>query len=120
MDVLEFEQLIIQGKAEKRKEEKAQIWTRAGRLYIGEFLPDMIGEDWVAVENVRFRDMYVTCMEELCHYLKTEERYEELHQAAHAAAGIYPFDDWQIWEIDSLIGMSRYKEGMEVYKKQSG
>lgn len=119
VDVLEFEQLIIQGKAEKRKEEKAQIWTRAGRLYTGEFLPDMIGEDWVAVENVRFRDMYVTCMEELCHYLKTEERYEELHQAAHAAAGIYPFDDWQIWEIDSLIGMSRYKEGMEVYKKNS-
>ena len=117
VDVLEFEQLIIQGKAEKRKEEKAQIWTRAGRLYTGEFLPDMIGEDWVAVENVRFRDMYVTCMEELCHYLKTEERYEELHQAAHAAADIYPFDDWQIWEIDSLIGMSRYKEGMEVYKK---
>lgn len=60
VDVLEFEQLIIQGKAEKRKEEKAQIWTRAGRLYTGEFLPDMIGEDWVAVENVRFRDMYVT------------------------------------------------------------
>lgn len=117
VDVLEFEQLIIQGKAEKRKEEKAQIWIRAGRLYTGEFLPDMIGEDWVAVENVRFRDMYVTCMEELCHYLKTEERYEELYQAAHAAADIYPFDDWQIWEIDSLIGMSRYKEGMEVYKK---
>ena len=43
VDVLEFEQLIIQGKAEKRKEEKAQIWTRAGRLYTGEFLPDMIG-----------------------------------------------------------------------------
>lgn len=88
VDVLEFEQLIIQGKAEKRKEEKAQIWTRAGRLYTGEFLPDMIGEDWVAVENVRFRDMYVTCMEELCHYLKTEERYEELHQAAGAIEDI--------------------------------
>lgn len=31
-------------------------------------------------------------------------------------AEIYPFDEWQIWEIDSLIGMSRYKEGLEVYK----
>ena len=36
---------------------------------------------------------------------------------AHRAADIYPFDDWQIWEIDSLIGMARYKEGMEVYKR---
>ena len=28
----------------------------------------------------------------------------------------YPFDEWQVWEIDSLIGMSRYKEGLEVYQ----
>ena len=30
---------------------------------------------------------------------------------------IYPFYDWQIWEIDSLIGMSRYKDGLDVYKR---
>lgn len=32
------------------------------------------------------------------------------------AAEIYPFDNWQVWEIDSLISMSRYKEGLEVYR----
>lgn len=26
------------------------------------------------------------------------------------------FDNWQVWEIDSLISMSRYKEGLEVYR----
>ena len=117
VDVLEFKQLIHQGKNEKRKEERAAIWAKARKLYTGEFLPDMIGEDWVAVENVHCRELYFMCVEELCHYLQTQERYEDLHQVAHGAADIYPFDDWQIWEIDSLIGMSRYKEGMEVYKK---
>ncbi len=55
--------------------------------------------------------------EELCHYLKTEEKFEELYRVAHSAAEIYPFYDWQIWEIDSLIGMSRYKDGLDVYKR---
>ena len=55
-------------------------------------------------------------MEELCRWLKGHERYEDLHKVAHRAAEIYPFDEWQVWEIDSLIGMSRYKEGLEVYQ----
>ncbi len=66
----------------------------------------MMGEDWAAVENIACRDMYFDCVEELCHYLKTEEKFEELYRVAHSAAEIYPFYDWQIWEIDSLIGMS--------------
>ena len=77
----------------------------------------MMGEDWAAVENIACRDMYFECVEELCHYLKTEEKFEELHSIAHRAAEIYPLYDWQVWEIDSLIGMSRYKEGLEVYKR---
>lgn len=79
--------------------------------------PDMMGEDWAAVENIACRDMYFDCVEELCHYLKTEEKFEELYRVAHSAAEIYPFYDWQIWEIDSLIGMSRYKDGLDVYKR---
>lgn len=77
----------------------------------------MMGEDWAAVENIACRDMYFDCVEELCHYLKTEEKFEELYRVAHSAAEIYPFYDWQIWEIDSLIGMSRYKDGLDVYKR---
>ena len=87
-----------------------EIYAKAWKLYTGEFLPDMMGEDWAAVENIACRDMYFDCVEELCHYLKTEEKFEELYRVAHSAAEIYPFYDWQIWEIDSLIGMSeRFK-----------
>ena len=94
-----------------------EIYAKAWKLYTGEFLPDMMGEDWAAVENIACRDMYFDCVEELCHYLKTEEKFEELYRVAHSAAEIYPFYDWQIWEIDSLIGMSRYKDGLDVYKR---
>ena len=117
VDVNEFRKLIEKEKKEKREEDKLHLWMQAWKIYKGEFLPDMIGEQWVAVENVRCRDEYFRVTEELCRWLKGHERYEDLHKVAHRAAEIYPFDEWQVWEIDSLIGMSRYKEGLEVYKR---
>ena len=109
VDVCDFKQTIESARHEKSQKTKMEIYAKAWKLYTGEFLPDMMGEDWAAVENIACRDMYFDCVEELCHYLKTEEKFEELYRVAHSAAEIYPFYDWQIWEIDSLIGMSRYK-----------
>lgn len=116
VDVCEFENLIALIRKEKRETDRLHLLMEAWKCYRGEFLPDMIGENWAAVENVKCRDDYFMCTEELCKWLKEHERYEDLHRVSHAAAKIYPFDEWQIWEIESLIGMSRYKEGLEVYK----
>lgn len=46
-----------------------------------------------------------------------EEHYEETLRIATSASVIYPFEDWQLWQIDSLMAMSRYQEAMEVYEK---
>lgn len=116
VDVCEFENLVALIRKEKRETDRLHLLMEAWKCYRGEFLPDMIGENWVAVENVKCRDDYFMCTEELCKWLKEHERYEDLHRGSHVAAKIYPFDEWQIWEIESLIGMSRYKEGLEVYK----
>lgn len=116
VDVCEFENLVALIRKEKRETDRLHLLMEAWKCYRGEFLPDMIGENWAAVENVKCRDDYFMCTEELCKWLKEHERYEDLHRVSHVAAKIYPFDEWQIWEIESLIGMSRYKEGLEVYK----
>ena len=116
VDVCEFENLVALIRKEKRETDRLHLLMEAWKCYRGEFLPDMIGENWAAVENIKCRDDYFMCTKELCKWLKAHERYENLHRVSHAAAKIYPFDEWQIWEIESLIGMSRYKEGLEVYK----
>ena len=87
------------------------------RLYTGEFLPNMIGEDWVTVRNIHYRDLYFSCLTELCEWLKEEERYEEIYQLTTTAAEIYPFEDWQIYRIDSLIAMAGIRKPMEAYEK---
>ena len=89
----------------------------ACRMYTGEFLPSMIGEDWVSVRNAACREQYFYCMNEACRELMSRERYEELVELAHAAAEIYPFEEWQEWEIDGLIALARFKEAMEVYER---
>ena len=116
VDVCEFKRLVEQVRTEKREGDRLQLWLMIWKIYKGEFLPDMIGENWAAVENVQCRDDYFQVTTQLCQWLKNNERYEDLHRISHMTAEIYPFDEWQIWEIDSLIGMSRYKEGLEVYK----
>ena len=117
IDCLDFEKIALQGQKSEDRTEKMNAFLEGCRLYTGEFLPNMIGEDWVTVRNIHYRDLYFSCLTELCEWLKEEERYEEIYQLTTTAAEIYPFEDWQIYRIDSLIAMARYKEAMEAYEK---
>lgn len=117
VDCCLFEDRVKDGMQESDEDRKIQIYFEAGRLYTGEFLPNMIGEDWVTVRNIYYQNLYTFCMEELCQWLKGQEKFEELYEVSTAAAEIYPFGDWQVWRIDSLIAMGRYREAMDIYEK---
>lgn len=118
VDVCEFERLVQEGQ-ECKGEERLEAYRKAVEAYTGEFLPNMIGEDWVTIENVHCRDLYAKCVQELCEEGMTEERYEDVWKVSTAAAAIYPFENWQLWQIDSLMAMSRYQEAMAVYEKST-
>ncbi len=117
VDALKFEELITQGKDKEEISEKMEIFLEACRLYTGEFLPGMIGEDWVAVRNIHYQKLYSSTLQALLEWLSKNERYEDVYRLSSTAADIYPFEDWALWQIDSLISMSRYREAMAVYEK---
>ena len=117
VDALEFSEKARQARLADTLEERLRDCVAACRMYTGEFLPSMIGEDWVSVRNAACREQYFYCMNEACRELMSRERYEELVELAHAAAEIYPFEEWQEWEIDGLIALARFKEAMEVYER---
>ncbi len=116
-DCIEFERLVLQGRREEKKEKRMKDFLESCSLYTGEFLPNMIGEDWATVRNIYYRDLYFASLRELCGWLKEKEQYEEIYRLTTTASEIYPFEDWQISRIDSLIAMARYKEAMAVYEK---
>ncbi len=117
VDAIEFEKLIEKGKKETDRAAKTELYLEACRLYTGEFLPNMVGEDWVAVRNVHYQELYEESLRALFGWLQEEERFDEILQLATTATAIYPFDDWALWQIDSLIAMSRFREAMEIYEK---
>lgn len=117
VDAVEFEQTVREAEREQDQQKRVELMKAACKSYTGEFLPNMIGEDWVSVKNVYYRELYFNCVKELCQTLTAQEKFEEVHQLARAAADIYPFDEWQLWEIDSLISMARYKDAMEAYER---
>ena len=117
VDALEFSEKARQARLADTLEEQLRDCVAACRMYTGEFLTSMIGEDWVSVRNAACREQYFYCMNEACRELMSRERYEELVELAHAAAEIYPFEEWQEWEIDGLIALARFKEAMEVYER---
>ena len=116
VDVCEFRKLVTTGR-NCDDDRKLELFSKAASLYVGELLPNMIGEDWVSVENVSLRKMYFNCVRELCEELMEQDKYEEVLEISTRAAEIYPFEDWQLWQIDSLIALSRYTEAMEIYQK---
>lgn len=117
IDALRFEELIAQGKDKEETSEKMECFFEACKLYAGEFLPNMIGEDWVAVRNIRYQELYSSTLLVLLEWLNENERYEDVYRLSSTAADIYPFEDWALWQIDSLISMSRFREAMAVYEK---
>lgn len=119
VDVELFVNAVDRSREEEREEKREELLSLACRLYRGEFLPTMIGESWIAERNAFYREQYVTCLQELLEQYKREKKFEKIYRLASSAAEIYPYDDWQVWQIDSLIELRRFKEAMSVYEKST-
>ncbi len=116
VDVVELEK-IMEALKTLQGEERIPLLREVCRLYDGYFLPDLQAEEWVILESARYQRMYFDCMDELCEWLKKEKEYEELLGQSGRAAAIYPFDEWQIWQIDALLLLNRPKEAYQLYEK---
>ncbi len=116
LDTAEFDQIVENVETEENPDKRYELLKRACMIYRGEFLPQLGAEEWAVILNVRYKNKYSICMNELCQELKQRREYEELLQAATAAVSMYPLEEWQIWQIDSLIALGRSKEAIKVYE----
>lgn len=120
---VETDACMFERKAEEalKTKGKARIerLVEACRLYRGEFLRDLLGEEWVELERGHYQHLYETCLTEACDFLMENRAFETSLELSHAAAAIYPYEEWFLMEIDSLIGLKRFQEAMEVYEKAS-
>ena len=95
---------------------KEELLKTICRMYHGEFLPDLSGEEWVLIESVEYKKMYTHVLKTLCDLLIERGDYEEALDFCEAACRMYPFDEWQGIKIECYIGLKRYKEAMKTYE----
>lgn len=116
VDARIFEELIEKAK-DYSGENRIKLLKRACCYYKGHFLPALAGEEWVTVEGARYQGMYESCLEEVCSFLKERREYDDLERLSRYASVLYPFDEWQIWQMESLLARNRTKEAVELYEK---
>lgn len=115
LDVEEFTKAAEQGLREQDKVVQQKLLEEADSLYRGEFLPAMIGDEWVAVSNRRFQELYFRCMRKLMGLLKQQESNGKLLHCCEKMADLYPYEEWQLAKLDCLIDMKDYKEALRYY-----
>ncbi len=115
IDTEVFQNLLARAEMAEHKSEKIALLKEACRMYGGEFLRKMSGDEWAVLESVKYKELYVDAMEELCELLLEQKEYEEALSAVDAACELYPFDEWQSVKIDCYIRMNRYKDALKEY-----
>lgn len=117
LDIHEFTSTLKEAEEKPTQEERIQCLERACRIYRGEFLPMMSGEEWVIISSVSYKAKYSKALSEVGDYLIKKKEYARLLELVETAAQIYPFDEWQIYQMEALAGLNRHKEAFEVYRK---
>ncbi len=117
LDTVLFEKLAEEALRETEEDKRYELLVRACNLYQGEFLAQLGAKEWVIILAVKYKELYVRCMTESCELLKIRREYGLLYQMAGNAVKIYPYDEWQIWQLDSLIAQKQIKEAMQLYEE---
>ena len=117
VDALDMMKLIESASHEEGEQEKIEMLENACRMYTGEFLQNMSGEEWVIIEAIRYKNIYADALHKVCDWKISRGEYEETLKLCGLACEMYPFDEWQSVKIDCYIGMQRYKEAMQEYEE---
>ncbi len=116
LDAVFFEEQAKEALKELDKELRCRRLEQVCELYQGEFLPQL-EEEWARTCAAEYKKLYVQCMNELCTVLKSQQEYEKMYRLAGTAAALYPYDEWEIWQIDSLVLQNKKQEALVLYEK---
>ncbi|WP_022773723.1 bacterial transcriptional activator domain-containing protein [Butyrivibrio sp. AE2015] len=91
------------------------FYKQAVELYKAELLPELATQEWVIIKSVQLQKMYAECVVALGNYYEKKKDYNAMYRVYKKAAQLYPDDEWQVGEINALIGMESYDEAYAIY-----
>ena len=117
IDALNFIRFVEQARSATNSEEELLYYNKAYKLYRAELLPELSTQEWVIIKSVKLQKLYSECIIALGTYYENRKEFEDMLKVYKKAAEIYPDDEWQIGEINALIGAGNYNEAYRVYNE---
>lgn len=117
LDITRFEELYNQAFSQTQEEKRIELLEAASEVYQGDFLAQLHNEEWVANQIAYYKNKYIHCMNELCTLLMQRKEYQRLYQAAASVITLYPYEEWQVWQLDSLMAQNQMNEAMHLYEE---
>lgn len=115
IDAHEFERRMLQAEQAENEQEQCACCQKAFELYRGGLLMSVCTEMWVIEENMRLKRLYENCVRRLGEYFKKKNDVASMIAVYEQAAKLYPWDDWQISQIDGLIMNGDYNKAIKLY-----
>ena len=115
-DAIEFENLAKQALGAVDIKEQQKLLEQACEIYGGDFLPGLSGIEWVVSVQVKLKKLYDRCVKQLLELYVLQEKYDKLYKVSHKADNLYPYDNWQTYEMQALIELGKAKEALKLYE----
>jgi DNA-binding SARP family transcriptional activator len=115
LDVLRFADNIKKARASQDEEETISFYKAAFDEYKAEVLPELATQEWLIIKSVQYQKMYSEAVVALGAYYEAHKDYDSMYHVYKKAAELYPDDEWQIGEINALIGKESFKDAYAVY-----
>ena len=117
VDFRDFEDKIEKANQEKNLESKIACYEKAVEIYKGEFLPELLYEDWIIPTRSYLSRIYVDSVNKLLKYYMKENLLEKGICLAERAIKIEPFEEEiHINYIDLLISKDKIREAKKHYE----
>jgi DNA-binding SARP family transcriptional activator len=114
-DVLRFTENVDKARETGEEVESVKYYKAAFDEYRAEILPELATSEWLIVKSVKLQKMYAEAVVALGTYYEKRKDFDAMYRVYKKAAELYPDDEWQIGEINALIGMESYKDAYAVY-----
>lgn len=118
LDTLRFETLCQQVEDGRRTaEERLQASREAVKLYIGDFLPKLSGEEWVVPYSIYFHSLYTKLVHTSVELLEEAGKWNDVVLLCQEAVNIDPYEEYFYYHmILGLVRTEQSQSALEQYR----
>ncbi|SHI42023.1 DNA-binding transcriptional activator of the SARP family [Dethiosulfatibacter aminovorans DSM 17477] len=117
IDFIKFENEISKGcSCSYNSKDSLECLENAYNIYKGDFLPNLVSEEWAIFKRNHFSRLYIRCIKELCERYFSAKRYDEAIKTCENALNFEPYEEEiHVKFIDAFVKKGNYRAAKKHY-----